>query len=668
MVLKKIVIIFQLVLSFLLITFSVSFRYLIEDLGGQSLQIVGLFSNCHKNTNNDTETESESFIFDKTAEYIFSGNYNRNEAWKTMFNSGWADYNLNYTFEYKSFKICTENDLLKILMDIHLDQEYFVNNKTQNPPIFNEYNVTDWQQQTKVLFIVSYLPTSMTKILAEITLASPIPVVLLNETESQSIYRYDDHLRFKPDIFTYASKSYDLIVDVLQSQSVVILSFIEPTQTIDERISRFLAGGLEKNYFCSTYISIRSRSIDVYFKIVDYLRRDDQNRVIALFGDEYQQMLFLDVAMYSGLDHRTWVIHHVMNLELRYSRILPNTTIYSLWSLDIWLCSHVSIDSHVFKTPTNMTSIATYRNLEAICEYETVFDILIMALRHLNAKTGVANYNTFRKEFLRLFHPQQYLYKFLTINQTIVATPWLMRNVQKLWQNCAIFTCLPGWERHYGRLLKEHTVWFSSQGWTCKQCERNFSKSSLGDGPCTKCPDLQMSKNNETACYDPFVNRSITLERVSTKLMIALSVVVFIVDVFLLCLFFKYRHTPVVKTADIKFITVQILTSVLLTILLPMLTIDEPSYTKCLYKLIITSLLFTMSFSIFLVKSLTMVRAFSSDVVLTRKEIVYTSFVQWFIIGLLLLISQSITIITLMTNPVKVDQVNIFFLGSRLYC
>ena len=116
-------------------------------MGGEKIKCIGMYSIC-RYSNNRTTFNDKAFIFNKTAMYIFSDS---TSIFAELYPS------VAKVINYISYDICTMTELKKSALDIMLNEKYFVNNKTENPPKFNRYPIRHWKTKTDILFIATYL-------------------------------------------------------------------------------------------------------------------------------------------------------------------------------------------------------------------------------------------------------------------------------------------------------------------------------------------------------------------------------------------------------------------------------------------------------------------------------------------------------------------------------
>lgn len=634
-------------------------------LGVEKWKVVGFYSIC-SDLPNRTLFHDEALIYKKTADFIYGNKYDRNGVWKKMFGSLFEDFNINRTFEHVPFDICSKDDLVRKVLDILLNETFYVNNKTQNPPLFNGQIIQNWEQQTNVLFIAAFLPEHMVKILVETTMAFMIPIVVLNEVNL--VFNEDfDHIRFKVPLTSDADILYDFLINDLQTTDTVVILLKENFLSTNEKICNWLVKFLKKEKTCISFVSVESGNNKCYQNIVDNLRLDDQDRAISLFGNQHEQEKLLNMAMKQGLDHRIWVAHYVDNIYLDF--MLPNTTIYSPWDLEYWLCSHISIHSKLYPSTlflhSNVSNDVDWTYSDALCQFESLFEIYFDPWKYDNS----TDYNRMKSSFLYDFRRSIYLYQHEMHDGKMSFIPVNFDEVETLEKHCKIQLCPPGWEKHYGKLLDNQTMWDASYGWTCRRCERDYFKSNTGDGPCQMCEGFNISNDDRTKCFDPFIARSVDFHMLSAKVAMSLSIFGTVGHITFLCLFLKYRNTPVILSGDAKFTVLHTISCIAIDIALPLLFLANPSYVICICRPTVISVLFTISLSIVVVKSYKMHRIFSSKVIMTRTEVLMTSIAPWFAILVLVLFGLVILIVTFANIPAKVlVSLRYEILTEDIYC
>ena len=122
----------------------------------------------------------------------------------------------------------------------------------------------------------------------------------------------------------------------------------------------------------------------------------------------------------------------------------------------------------------------------------------------------------------------------------MVETPFIKKTI-KLMKDFNINKKIPSCKYVNIKRFENPEKHFSKQiDYFCKRCH---SGHFLQDRKCMKCPNGTISMKNQTGCYDPIRKLKVyTIVYVLNGFGIALCL-------FILCVFIKYRHTPVVRAS-----------------------------------------------------------------------------------------------------------------------
>lgn len=624
-------------------------------IGGERWKVIGLFSVCKrkKNTSNSL-FHQQSVIYNQTSHFLYGKHYDRNTIWKKMGNKAWKDYDLNWPFDYISFDICSFQDVIKTVVELLLNDRFYVTNKLQNPPLFNNHTIENWEQQTNIIFIEAYLPVDSIKLLAETTLSLHVPILILNPIDRNMLPNFQ-HVHYKLPAVTRAQDIHSHLSYTFMTASVILILIKENYFTIQEELYDLLIHSLKKYHNCVTIVSVRSGNMSAYLDTLNLLKHDKKNEMVVVFGNEIEQGAFLKMSTQKKIDGRTWIYVNSLRLgEKNY--LLPNTTVYSIWSHNTWICSH--FNKHLQLYPqfllNSSNSHTTKINLDAICQAEAAFN---RYHNFLKTKKNIA-YKHFSNSFFQLaFSSITSILQLVSHNNTTEITHKSRSEIKKYEIHyCRIYKCQPGWERTYGKLLQHHTIWKTSYGWTCKKCAKNYFKKTYGDGPCQKCVGYNVSNDDRTSCYDPYVLNVLNIEMSSVRFSLTLSIIGMVIHKIMLLVLMWYRNTPVVLSGDIHFTIIHIAVSVVIDWFLPFLFLGKPSYTLCLCRPLVISILFTVNLAIVAIKSYKMIQAFSSQVVLTKTEIITTTIIQWFVIVVMVILGSLLYVVTEMAIPAKVYE------------
>ena len=143
--------------------------------------------------------------------------------------------------------------------------------------------------------------------------------------------------------------------------------------------------------------------------------------------------------------------------------------------------------------------------------------------------------------------------------------------------------------------IRRKTPFLKQVDFYCKQCDFPYYKD--GAGGCTLCRRNTIPFQNQTACYDSRV------PEVRYTIVYVLDGLGVFLCLFILGVYFKYKHTPVVRSSHLFLSTAQVTCCLALFISFRLFSIPEPSVWLCTVRQTTTSLLLIAVASIVVCKA-----------------------------------------------------------------
>ena len=224
--------------------------------------------------------------------------------------------------------------------------------------------------------------------------------------------------------------------------------------------------------------------------------------------------------------------------------------------------------------------------------------------------------------------------------------------------NCTRILCLPGYYKTYGVIERNNYTGKFDQidGLKCVLCGVNTIKIGYNDGPCVPCQGRYNVDNGlRTACVDPYKDVDLSFE--TDQIYISISLITFgsIITLCSLVIFIVKRDTPIVRATD---------ANLAITNLVFLLSIFGSSYYahlerkttiyKCIVRNLNLSILYAFNVAFIYSKSLKIINALSSNVILTRNEIKKTQVMQLFSIFMFLFVIDGILLILYIQFPPEI--------------
>ncbi|XP_031758671.1 vomeronasal type-2 receptor 26-like [Xenopus tropicalis] len=146
--------------------------------------------------------------------------------------------------------------------------------------------------------------------------------------------------------------------------------------------------------------------------------------------------------------------------------------------------------------------------------------------------------------------------------------------------------------------------------YTCVMCADGEMSNITDAQSCTKCSKYEKSNSGRTSCIPRDINYLSYDEHLGSTLS-SISVTFSITCAVILGIFIKYRETPIVR-ANNRYLSCLLLISLMLCFLCTLLFIGRPTQICCLLRQVTFGIVFTISVSSVLAKTLTVIIAFNA--------------------------------------------------------
>lgn len=195
---------------------------------------------------------------------------------------------------------------------------------------------------------------------------------------------------------------------------------------------------------------------------------------------------------------------------------------------------------------------------------------------------------------------------------------------------------------------------YGRKHWECVPCGKGSIKPESGTGECTICAGLLVSNNERTQCYDPYYNAYISYNSTRGIIVIAFSGTGSVLSIIVLTMFFKYRKTPIIKSANTRLSTIQQGCHLILFLATSFMFVGKPALIKCQTRHIIVGLLLTIICSIIFIKTQNLMFIFNAQLRLSKQERYFATLVDVFWAFLFLSVQVITAIFMISHTPAKV--------------
>ncbi|XP_031758649.1 vomeronasal type-2 receptor 116-like [Xenopus tropicalis] len=144
----------------------------------------------------------------------------------------------------------------------------------------------------------------------------------------------------------------------------------------------------------------------------------------------------------------------------------------------------------------------------------------------------------------------------------------------------------------------------------CVPCSEGEITNTTDAQNCIKCSKYEKSNKERNVCIPKNIN-FLSYEDILGSALSSIAVIYFIICAVILGIFIKYRETPIVR-ANNRYLSCLLLISLMLCFLCTLLFIGRPTQICCLLRQVTFGIVFTISVSSVLAKTLTVIIAFNA--------------------------------------------------------
>ena len=545
-------------------------------------------------------------------------------------------------FNYISIDVCNDTKLAhQAMIDFYLNETYY----------FPQYNKT-----LKVIALFAYVPEHLSKIIGQFSrVSSPFficqPVECDSRFEIVKLETYTEILKDLAERFEWNNLNFISINTNNDKDNAMHQYFENSYHQFNESQEYCLSRKtLNLNISGNVY------SLEAYEKSTIKLTND---YIIPLLRSVNRSgnVLFGDST--------------VLNALYQELRTKPEYREKILLFHNLYLCNSVCY----FNSP-NWLRINDARKLQSKETWFVIGSALGNFFAYLkeNLPDGFRNKGTYA-DSLTLSHtkafgtrqnyilPMNYFYftpGSRTLDQRIVSTSKEFLEKAKFESlNCTEFVCPPGHYKTYGVIERsDNTERFDQvDGLKCILCGVNTIKVGYNDGLCVPCGGtLSVDNGLRTACVDPY--RDIDLVFEEEQFYISVSLIIFgcVVTLSVLIIFVAKRNTPIVRANDFKLAATHL---VVVLFIFPSsyyaYVYEKVNLYKCVTRSLNLSILYAFNVAFIYSKSLKVIDAFLSTVILTASEVKKTKAIQLFSIFIYLFIINGILLVLFVQYPPTVE-------------
>jgi len=635
-------------------------------LGRYPYQVVGIFQTCLNKTKR-TALNAKADVSKQSTELAFSYNgfVNRSDAWDKL-NTPYDLGENNFTMVI--YEICDRKELLLASLDVLLDRKFFVSNKLQNPPKWNNKVIDRWQFEQSVLYLVVYVSEELTKLVDEVMSTADIRIIVTNLYEQpsmQTVIRAKTRLSAnKIEDIKNSKKLFDRVVAANGIRSVTVVMFVEPKSHY-VHLAKDLVKRMQEQQLC---VTVKKVVLGNYTQYLQFLIEIDNSkefpRVFVLFGEPVEQYSLMVLSFQRKQSNITWVLNDAP-FELFFKHVsIPNNTIlfnnylYERSAYDVLIRNnemipkfnkviHLDQETLLLYNKTSLENLFTDIFVDLDFDYLKYFSIIkaneLPITNNQKLNIDISSPRKLKGIMDKVFSAGG---SFLEIGESKTLKAHTVGSVTSSIprQNLCVYkACPPGYGRVYGQGQHRSTT---SHGWTCGKCSKGLINKYNDYSVCTPCSKHFISNEEGDECIDPYREVYISTDQNVVRIIMVLSIVGSLLSVGVLAVYIKYSKTPLVMATDIVLSCIHLLSFLMIFVIIPTISIVEHSDSHCLMKLYFIGILCSFNLSIIVIKSQKMIKVFTSKTRLSKGDVKWTYISQISIGFVLVLTSLGIVIVT----------------------
>ena len=95
-----------------------------------------------------------------------------------------------HDFEYRNMTFCTIDEATQLVLDIFLNEIYFVSDSIQINPQWNGLKIQDWQKTSKIVSVLIYADdVEISRLISQLLNGQDFPVTFMSERSTYSVVR-----------------------------------------------------------------------------------------------------------------------------------------------------------------------------------------------------------------------------------------------------------------------------------------------------------------------------------------------------------------------------------------------------------------------------------------------------------------------------------------------
>ena len=654
--------------------------------GGKKMLFISINHFCGSNTaSRDVPRNSnitDSGLCEASIQYT---NKMKSRFWDFALEKGEYEIKRNITspsdFQYLNLRFCTRQEAIQIVIEMKLNETFFVKGSKQTPPKWNGFPLKS--TASRIMFVMINCPVLYVNIFKNNLFGQDYIVINLNsETESGKESFNERNLISSSDILsgntqnllyhldTRFSRNRKQREDQVESFGIIFI--------VSEEMSTYM---LEYE-FLKNYILKHSKRLGKCFFIHTINKTDSNSRedlksrlikeksttMFILIGDPDQHTYFFNTFFNFIPPRPSWIVYDLLSTEFpyhpgsKYVAFIANGRKYFSIEHFSELVRKVKKQLGIFET-LDPEKLALMRICSQGFEDQMLRMIQIVSMFQMFDAFDFISFKDFKKGCIRrsstFKRGLRRMYEVYHTDLDKMNLYDLNNEPMNLYQrlNCPIKNCtLTGEEISFGTITKKH-LWNISYGWTCRKCEGNDFKVKDTNETCQPCSELTRSTLDHGQCFDPFVKKQYpNLNQTSSILAVVACCLALIITLFTMFVEIKYKSTPFVKASDLRISLIHLTSKAIMFVIMPFLFLGDLNSVKCTMQPCILLVLCIFPSTLVLKKSQKIIKAFSSSHRLSRQKKRKILVVEYSVIFTIALVNGCILTASFYFHPAAVNE------------